>query len=510
VRRRPRSSIAANPVLVGAVTVLVVTVAVFLAYNANQGLPFVPTQELRLRLANGANLLPGGDVKIGGQRIGTIAELRPVAGPGGATEAEVLLKIDQGAGRIPVDSTWRVRPRSPLGLKYLELTRGRSRDWLRSGETIPARQTSASAELADYQEIFDDETRDAVRRVTTESGNVLAFRGRALNTTFAEAPRLLRHLQPVAETLTAPDTRLRRLLAELGDAARTVRPVAEQYASGFAEGADVLEAWSRDEQALADTVRLSPPALEASIPSLRAQRPLLAAVEENSAALGRLAAAVPGSVPRLTAALREGTGPTRRSAATYDRLADNSEALLELAQDPATNASFVGLGRLGDVLRPLLRHVGPYVTVCNYFNYAITHLGEHVSEPDATGTQQRTLSNQAPRTQDPTAPSLGSTGAARPVNGEATVSGDPMYLHGQAYGAAITADGKADCESGQRGYMERLHSYNPRGNLKTVRDQHTPGAQGPTATGRPAVPAGQTFDRNPRIGPPLPAEVDHP
>ena len=34
-RRRPNASIVANPVLVGAVTTLVVLVAVFLAYNAN-------------------------------------------------------------------------------------------------------------------------------------------------------------------------------------------------------------------------------------------------------------------------------------------------------------------------------------------------------------------------------------------------------------------------------------------------------------------------------------------
>ena len=40
-----RASAAANPVLIGAVTVLVTTVAVFLAYNANQGLPFVPTTD---------------------------------------------------------------------------------------------------------------------------------------------------------------------------------------------------------------------------------------------------------------------------------------------------------------------------------------------------------------------------------------------------------------------------------------------------------------------------------
>ena len=43
----------ANPVLIGAVTVLVAIVAVFLAYNANNGLPFVPTRELKVDIPNG-------------------------------------------------------------------------------------------------------------------------------------------------------------------------------------------------------------------------------------------------------------------------------------------------------------------------------------------------------------------------------------------------------------------------------------------------------------------------
>jgi hypothetical protein len=49
------SGIAGNPVLIGAATVLVIIVAVFLAYNANSGLPFVPTYELKTRVPNAAN-----------------------------------------------------------------------------------------------------------------------------------------------------------------------------------------------------------------------------------------------------------------------------------------------------------------------------------------------------------------------------------------------------------------------------------------------------------------------
>ena len=72
-----RSSIAANPVLIGAATILVVVVAVFLAYNANSGLPFVPTYALKVEVPSAANLVRGNDVRIGGSRVGSWTRSRP-------------------------------------------------------------------------------------------------------------------------------------------------------------------------------------------------------------------------------------------------------------------------------------------------------------------------------------------------------------------------------------------------------------------------------------------------
>ena len=54
MRRRGSASIAANPVLIGAATTLVVIVAVFLAYNANNGLPFVPSYSLKVNVPSAA------------------------------------------------------------------------------------------------------------------------------------------------------------------------------------------------------------------------------------------------------------------------------------------------------------------------------------------------------------------------------------------------------------------------------------------------------------------------
>jgi len=90
--RRGSASIAANPVLIGAATTLVVIVAVFLAYNANSGLPFVPTYELKTRVPNAANLVKGNDVRIGGTRVGAVTDITPVTAKDGSVTAELTLK----------------------------------------------------------------------------------------------------------------------------------------------------------------------------------------------------------------------------------------------------------------------------------------------------------------------------------------------------------------------------------------------------------------------------------
>src|SRR6266576_219044 len=94
-RRGQASSILSSPVLIGALTTLVVIVAVFLAYNANQGLPFVPTYDLSVSLPNAANLVPGNDVREGGFRIGAVDKIKPVRRPDGSTFAVVHMKLDK-------------------------------------------------------------------------------------------------------------------------------------------------------------------------------------------------------------------------------------------------------------------------------------------------------------------------------------------------------------------------------------------------------------------------------
>jgi hypothetical protein len=173
--------------------------------------------------------------------------------------------------------------------------------------------------------------------------------------------------------------------------------------------------------------------------------------------------------------------------------------LKALALAPETNVSLNGLADTVSTLNPMIRYLGPYQTVCDSWNYWWTYLSDHVSEKTGYGTAQRILAKLA----NPLQPNnLSFQGASLPVNGGGIDSplGGNAYYHSQNYGAAIDNQGNADCETGQRGFPKKLNYFDPLGrDLAT--DSHTPGNQGPTFSGRPRVPAGETFSRNPQTGP---------
>jgi virulence factor Mce-like protein len=490
-----RAAAASNPVLIGAVTVLVTTVAVFLAYNANKGLPFVPTTTVKVRVANGANLVNGNEVRSGGTRIGVVTDMRPVRLHDGSTGAELTMELDKAHGDLPKDSTLRIRPRSALGLKYVEVTKGTSNEHFRNGDTIPSSQATFATELDEVYEMFDEPTREAAQENLRGWGDAFAARGQALGRTLEELPPLMGSLEPVMATLAEPETDLDAFVTELSDAARILAPVSEQNAQLFTGMADTFEALGRDEQALKDTIASSPPTMDSGVRSFRVQRPFLTDFTALGHDLSGATEELKGALPPLNDAVRVGTPVQTRLPTLNKEGAKTLAQLRELAEAPGTNAALRGVTATVTTLNPQLRFYGPYVTVCNFWNYFFTYLAEHFSEPDATGSAQRALANLAGPQED----SLGSMGADEPANGEGVIEGTPQYAQDQPYGAAVAADGRADCEAGQRGFVERQARFFP-SRYKISRDPRSPGLQGTTFTGRARVPEGQTFTAEPETG----------
>jgi virulence factor Mce-like protein len=514
-RRRASQSIVANPVLVGAVTTLVVVVAVFLAYNANNGLPFVPSKEIKVQLRSGSNLVKGNEIREGGFRIGVITDIKPITLPDGSTGAQADMKLDKAVGEVPADSTIKVRPRSALGLKYLEFTRGKSGQNLADGDTIGVKQTVVPVQFDEIFQMFDKPTRSASQANLSGFGNAFAGRGTDINATITELPRLFGLLAPVMSNLSSSSTNIRRFFSELGDAARVIAPIADVQVAGLSAAADTFEAFSRDPEALKETISKSPRTLAEGAVSLREQRPFLVDTAAFSRDLRFTARDLRLGLPTINSALEVGTPVVRRTASLNSELQKTMRSLQDLVETPTTNIALRGLIDTTDTLNPQLRYLGPYVTVCNYWNYFWTFVAEHFSENDATGQSQRALLNQSDRQTY----GISSQGAAEPASGQPTTEpgGISQNLHGQPYGAAINNDGTADCESVQRGYPGKLNRFGKAPYDNVTIDTYTPGTQGPTfktfndrakpltqrVLGPNRPPAGQTFSRYPETGPVL-------
>jgi virulence factor Mce-like protein len=479
-----------------------VIVAVFLAYNANSGLPFVPTRELKVDIADAQNLVPGNDVREGGFRIGLVESLKPVELGGGHVGAELTLRLDKANGNVPVDSTATILPRSVLGLKYVALEKGHSKQLYADGGLLSISHTTVPVQFDDIFKTFDAKTRIAIQRDLYGFGNTLAGRGSALNDTIASLPELLQHLQPVAAYLSDPNTQLTRFFTTLNAFVGTVAPLSQTTVRLFGEMATTFSAITRDPNSYEATIAEAPSTLDTSTDSLNAQQPFLVDLTTLGGALSSPTGDLQPTLVNLNPAIEAGTHTLARTPALNSKLQDTMNALKDLARNPGTNMALNALRDTVGTLNPMIRYLGPYVTVCNSWNYWWTFLAEHISEETTFGFAQRALFNQPNPLQHN---NVGTQGATAPVNGGVVDSplGGNAYLHGPTYGAAVDNQGNADCEIGQRGYPRKLNFYDPQGRLLES-DPHTPGDQGPTFRGSPHVPAGETFSRNPQFGPQLP------
>ena len=340
MRRRGTAALTGSPVLVGSVAVVITLVAVFIAYNANAGLPFVPTYDLKVKVPNASKLVVGNDVRAGGFRIGAVDQINSgrATVDGEETSVAVLsLKLDKAVQPLPEDTLVAIRSRSALGLKYVELSPGTSKQGFQAGDTIPLRNARLKAgEIEDFTAIFDNDTRAGARAALEGFGSALAGRGTSINRAIEAFNPLLRNLIPVMRNLSNPRTELAGFFPRLGRALRELAPVAGVQADFFANQATTFAAIGRNPEALRETIEEGPATLATSIDSLRVQTPFLARFADLSRRLGPAARQLRISLPPINEALRVGTPVLLRVPELSEDLERLSGALEDLGENPST------------------------------------------------------------------------------------------------------------------------------------------------------------------------------
>jgi virulence factor Mce-like protein len=441
--------LASNPILVGAVTVLVVIVAVFLAYNANNGLPFVTTYNLKAQVPNADALVKGNEVRIGGVRVGIVKSVVPVQLENGEVAAELDLRLDQSAEPLPVDSTISIRPKSALGLKFLQITPGDSSQGFEAGATIPtSAATPEPVDIDEFFSMFDKPTRDGIRQNLAGFGNALAGRGPQLNEAIGALRRLVVNGQPVLRTIVAPSTDFAGFWRALEALSATVAPVAEQQASMFVALDQTFGAFARVSRPyIQETIEKSPPTLDTVNAGLPALNPFLKSSERFFAALQPGAKALGETSPVIADALHAGVPVLNASPVLNNQLQPTAEALVDFQE--ATGV-FNGLDLFIDtnrILKPALSYITPAQTDCEYLTYTFRGLANANSQGNSLGKWLNFISFEPPP-----GPNAESGPSSAPANGPSENVGN--HLHFNPFPQTGAPGQPNGCEAGNEKYIK--------------------------------------------------------
>jgi virulence factor Mce-like protein len=388
--RRQSSSLAGSPILIGAVTTLVCVVAIFLSYNANSGLPFVPSYRMSVQVQDASGLVEGNEVRIGGKRIGSVDRIEGKVGPERAF-ARLELKLDKPVEPLLDDTVVTVRPRSPLGLKYLEVKPGKRGRPIQEGGELALARSVPTVELDEVFDAFDESTRKALQQTVNGLGTGLAGRGAGFNESVALAPELAGNAERVFRNVGDPATRLRRAVRALQRVTDELDPVAPRFAAMFDNANTTLDALAGVRTQLGEVLSELPPTEAAGIDALRVTRPLLADARLLVRELRPGLRVLPEAARRLHSALDRGIPVLRRAGDLADRLEQALAAVDDLASDPLTRDALARLRTALDTGLPSLQYVVPMQSACNYLGLWLRNAGSTISEGDIGGTWVRTL-----------------------------------------------------------------------------------------------------------------------
>jgi phospholipid/cholesterol/gamma-HCH transport system substrate-binding protein len=173
---------------------------------------------------NAGQLVPGNEVRVGGQPVGTIADIEL----DDSANAIVTMELEDVVAPLHEDSEATIRATSLSGIanRYVSLKPGpNSGDELPDGGRIEADETSAPVDIDVLFDTLDEETRAGLRNLVRGSGN--QYDGRA-----AEAGESIEYFAPFlasgtrfAEELALDQAVLERFLK---DGAATVGAIAER------------------------------------------------------------------------------------------------------------------------------------------------------------------------------------------------------------------------------------------------------------------------------------------
>jgi virulence factor Mce-like protein len=455
----PRRLPVSNNVVIGAVTVLIAMVAVLFAYGANSGLPFVPTYDINVDSPDASGLQTGDGVMIGGARVGYVGSITAAEEWDGKAYAVFHLKLDKSIEPLPADSTDLVRPVSPLGLKYLQLTRGHSTQMLVQGATIALTHTSLPVEIDDFFDMFTPKARSSSQTDLSTYGVGLAGRGGDLNRALAQVKPLVSDLLPVMQNIMAPQTHWAQFFPSLEQAAHAVVGVANAQAQLFAGLDETFAPLSHATPALQAAIKGGPKALQTATLQLPRETQFIDDTTELFKRLRPGFSNLAQASVDLAPAEQAGTPALLRAPSLNRRLVSTLDALEAFASNQSTLPGLALLTQTAQLVEPTVAYIEPAQTQCNYLALFFRNLENSMSESDSVGTMLRVLAITLPQLPNSEAGPSSAPADGPPASSIKGLSPEQQtlvqdsYLHSDPY-PDTAAPGQPDvCEAGNEKYV---------------------------------------------------------
>lgn len=304
----------------------------------------------KVQLDNAFGLVEGGDVKVGGVRVGQTTDF-DVDDSGERSLALAEIEISEhGFGDFRTDATCRIRPQSLIGEFFLDCQPGDDPERLPEGGTVPVEQTEGTINTDLINNVLRRPFRERFRLILAELGTGLAGRPDDLNEVVRRAHPGLRETTKTLRLLARQSEVIQDFIRDSDTVLRDLADRKEDVARWVEEAGETSEISASRREALAEQFRRFPTLLDEleptmvrlgeladeQIPALRDLQTAAPDLERFFRELGPFARESLPSIRSLGRAARTGRAALDESKEEIDelrQLAENAPAFAEPLSD---------------------------------------------------------------------------------------------------------------------------------------------------------------------------------
>lgn len=328
---KPESRTMARSFGAGVAGIIVLSVLLWLTFEAQYGMPFAPKTYVKVAFDNTDSLLVKDPVRQNSKGIGRVTGIEYADG-----RAVVTLQIEQGGDyEVYKNATASIQDQSAVGAKFVALDPG-TPDAGRLGEDeiLPTSQTTDSKDLYQVLNVFDEDTRAGAQGLLQQVGGGMAGQAENFRDFTATAPDLLTDLGSVSQALSSEDADLPAMLQAAESLAGRFEGREDEIASLIEQTESTFSAISVDEtEPLRGTLDRAPDTLtelQTALDSLNAP------LSDTAVAMRDLEAgaeALGTSEEDLRGVLREGVPVLEKVPGVADQAEPSVEDLTETFAD---------------------------------------------------------------------------------------------------------------------------------------------------------------------------------